>query len=72
MTLKAIVDSGVDYTVIPLEVIKKLDLPPWGEKEVRDFAGGSHRVSVYTARITIFALKEHLVRTIGIAGLPLF
>lgn len=66
--LKMIVDSGADRTVLPLEVVKRMDLPFWDEGVIKDFSGKAHKVFFYTARITISTLEEHLIRIIALEG----
>lgn len=66
--LSVMVDSGADRTVLPLKVIKSMDLPFWDEGEVRDFSGNARKVSFYTAKITIPTLEEHLIKIIALDG----
>lgn len=66
--LEVMVDSGSDRTVLPLEVVKRMDLPFWDEGVIKDFSGKVHKVSFYTARITIPTLEEHLIRIIALEG----
>ncbi len=63
--LNGMVDSGATCTVIPLEVIEKLDLPFRGQKTVGDFSGKLHEVDTYSAKITISTLESHLVKVIS-------
>lgn len=68
ITLKAVVDSGADYTIIPMESIEKLGLPIRKIRDVGDFTGGRHKVTLYFANITIPSLNEHPIMVIGMKG----
>ncbi|HHT9152608.1 MAG TPA: hypothetical protein ACFYEM_03645 [Candidatus Hypogeohydataceae bacterium YC40] len=63
---KGIVDSGADCTVIPLEIVRKVDLPFREMRDIKDFSGKTHKVAIYSAKISITTLNEHFVRAIGI------
>lgn len=64
--LRGIVDSGADHTIVPFEVVERLNLPLWEEIIVKDFTGTEHTVPLYTAIVTIPTLHGHLIRVIGI------
>ncbi len=51
MLLTALVDTGADISVVPVEVPRRLGLPVIGQISVRGLAGTTRRVPVYGAEI---------------------
>ncbi len=52
-TLKAIVDSGADATMIPMRFLKQINASPNSRKWMRGVAGGRYKVSLYTVSIQL-------------------
>ena len=53
LTLKAIVDSGADATMIPLEYLRQLQARKVRTKWMRAITGGRYEVDLYTIAVQI-------------------
>lgn len=56
-SLFALVDSGADTTVIPLEVATRLRLPRVGEIAVRGVGGAKLHASIYVAMVEVAGFR---------------
>jgi hypothetical protein len=51
--LEAIVDSGADATIVPLEYLERIQAPATVEKSVRSQWGDRHRVMLYLVDVQV-------------------
>lgn len=56
-SLIALVDSGADTTVIPLEVATRLRLPRVGEVAVRGVGGARQRATIYMVMVEVAGFR---------------
>lgn len=66
-SLIALVDTGADTTVIPLEVATRLRLPRVGEVAVRGVGGTRHRAAIHTVMVEVAGFRDS-VEAIALGG----
>jgi predicted aspartyl protease len=49
----ALVDSGADGTLIPIDVLQQIKAPYWGTRRMFGVAGGSQRVDLYSVTLRV-------------------
>lgn len=57
LSLVALVDSGADTTVIPVEVVSRLRLPRVGEIGIRGVGGVRQRAQIHTVMVEVAGFR---------------
>ena len=65
VTLKALVDSGADGTMIPLHTLKQIKATQTGWIQLKAIPGISYRVPVYTVRLAFGTTPVGVFRVAG-------
>lgn len=67
LTITALVDSGADGTLIPIDVLEEVGAGYVGEAHMRGIFGTGHEVSVYLANL---GLGPHVLEGIRVIAVP--
>lgn len=65
ITLKAMVDSGADATMIPLRFLRQLQVRKGQTKWLAGIAGGRYEVDMYTVAVQIGEQPAHYIDVVG-------
>jgi predicted aspartyl protease len=65
-TIVAVLDSGADGTLIPIDVLEAVRARYVGDAVIRGLTGGGQRVSVYLASLRVGPHVLHAVRVVAI------
>ena len=66
-TLVAVLDSGADGTLIPIDVLEAVGARYVGEAVIRGLTGGGQHVSVY---LTSLQIGPHLLHAVRVVAVP--
>ena len=64
--LDAVVDSGADGTLIPVDMLEEVDARCVGDAQMRGISGPTRRVDVYLASLHIGSHMVHAVRVVAV------
>lgn len=65
LTLTAIVDSGADATLIPLQYLRQLQARKGQRKWLSGMAGGRYEVDLYTLAVQVGEEQTHYLDVVG-------
>lgn len=65
LSLKAIVDSGADATMIPLHYLRQLQVRKGQTKWLSGITGGRYEVEMYTVAVQIGEQMAHYIDVVG-------
>ncbi len=61
----ALVDSGADGTLIPIDLLEQVNAPYWGSRQMFGISGGSQRVDLYSVTLQIGTEVIYGIRAVG-------
>lgn len=66
VTIAALLDSGSDGTMLPVDLLDQIGAKPVGQGQIRGILGYSRPIELYLIKLYIGSHQLHAIRVIGI------
>ena len=66
VTITALLDSGSDGTMLPVDLLDQIGAKPVGQGQIRGILGHSRPIELYLFKLYIGSHQLHAIRVIGI------